>query len=307
MATIDKIQVQGTTYDINLPATASPTISSLTITGNLTVSGTANLSVVNCAGDTLCVNFSGTMIEITTASGSLASGAHTGIGAYPGGSFEVYGESGLYLTSDDALLMSVNGNLTCSVANNLTVSYDNELYINKHYIDFPFNSGAFEYTFPKKSGTLMVGKNECITLIQGVIQVEWTDNHGDWATVIWISGNHQMSFSDFEDWCYRHHIDDYNGNSGYNQYGGYVYGKLTVDDDLLAPGFPSGGMYYTAFNVSSLGGEAGTRVVAFRADPDYFYVGTLSSNSSTSISWHSCTTDPKFTFLNIVPIPKIVY
>ena len=46
MATIDKIQVQGTTYDINLPATASPTISSLTVTGNLTVSGTANLSVV---------------------------------------------------------------------------------------------------------------------------------------------------------------------------------------------------------------------------------------------------------------------
>ena len=47
MATIDKIQVQGTTYDINLPATASPTISSLTITGNLTVSGIAGLSVVS--------------------------------------------------------------------------------------------------------------------------------------------------------------------------------------------------------------------------------------------------------------------
>ena len=46
MPTIDKIQVQGTTYDINLPATAKPSISSLTVTGNLTVSGTANLSVV---------------------------------------------------------------------------------------------------------------------------------------------------------------------------------------------------------------------------------------------------------------------
>lgn len=47
MAKIDKIQVGTISYDINLPTTATPTITSLTVTGNLTVSGTANLSVIN--------------------------------------------------------------------------------------------------------------------------------------------------------------------------------------------------------------------------------------------------------------------
>ena len=47
MAKIDKINVGGTVYDINLPTTATPSISSLTITGNLTVNGTANLDNVN--------------------------------------------------------------------------------------------------------------------------------------------------------------------------------------------------------------------------------------------------------------------
>lgn len=45
---IDKINVGGADYEINLPTGATPTISSLTVTGNLTVSGTANLSVINC-------------------------------------------------------------------------------------------------------------------------------------------------------------------------------------------------------------------------------------------------------------------
>ena len=48
MAKIDKIQVGTTSYDINLPTTATPSITSLTVTGNLTVSGTSNLSVVSC-------------------------------------------------------------------------------------------------------------------------------------------------------------------------------------------------------------------------------------------------------------------
>lgn len=47
MAKIDKINVGGSVYDINLPTTATPSISSLTITGNLDVDGTANLANVN--------------------------------------------------------------------------------------------------------------------------------------------------------------------------------------------------------------------------------------------------------------------
>ena len=51
MAKIDKIQVGTTSYEINLPTTATPEISSLTVTGNLTVEGTSNLSVVNIEGN----------------------------------------------------------------------------------------------------------------------------------------------------------------------------------------------------------------------------------------------------------------
>ena len=72
--------------------------------------------VVNCTGDTLCVNFFGTMIEITTSPDSITSGAHAGIGAYPGGAFEVYGESGLYITSDGTTTISSLDPLTVSAS-----------------------------------------------------------------------------------------------------------------------------------------------------------------------------------------------
>ena len=52
MAKIDKIQVGTTSYEINLPTTATPEISSLTITGNLNVEGTSNLSVISFINST---------------------------------------------------------------------------------------------------------------------------------------------------------------------------------------------------------------------------------------------------------------
>ena len=106
--------------------------------------------VISCEAGVISVRLDDVSFEITGDNGKGGGG----IGAYPGGNFEVYGSEGLYLTSDDDLVMSVYDNLICNVDNNLTISYGNELYINEHYIDFPFNSGAFEYTFPKKSGTI---------------------------------------------------------------------------------------------------------------------------------------------------------
>ena len=47
MAKIDKIQVGTDSYDINLPTTATPSIASLNISGNLNVDGTSNLGNVN--------------------------------------------------------------------------------------------------------------------------------------------------------------------------------------------------------------------------------------------------------------------
>ena len=44
---IDKINVKGTPYEINLPTNATPSIQSLTITGDLMVNGNSNLAVVN--------------------------------------------------------------------------------------------------------------------------------------------------------------------------------------------------------------------------------------------------------------------
>lgn len=44
---IDKIKVKGVYYDINLPTDATPSITSLTLSGGLTVDGTSNLAAVN--------------------------------------------------------------------------------------------------------------------------------------------------------------------------------------------------------------------------------------------------------------------
>lgn len=123
---------------------------------------------------------------------SPGSGASAGIGTYGGGAFEVYGSEGFYLTSDwtttiysqelitiktdnismettsgekyltfdnsstsdELIISSETGLLTLSVINNLDFKYDNELRFNDHLIDFPFNSGSFDYTFPTKSGTI---------------------------------------------------------------------------------------------------------------------------------------------------------
>lgn len=51
MAKIDKIQVGTTSYEINLPTTATPSIASLTVTGDLKVSGT--LTAPNIRGTTI--------------------------------------------------------------------------------------------------------------------------------------------------------------------------------------------------------------------------------------------------------------
>ena len=48
MANIEKIRVGETDYNIRVPNGSSLSLSSLTVTGNLTCSGTANLSVVTC-------------------------------------------------------------------------------------------------------------------------------------------------------------------------------------------------------------------------------------------------------------------
>lgn len=49
---IDKINVGGADYEINLPTTATPSIASLNISGNLTVNGTSNLNGdVTATGD----------------------------------------------------------------------------------------------------------------------------------------------------------------------------------------------------------------------------------------------------------------
>ena len=123
---IDKINVGGADYEINLPTTATPTISSLTITGNLTVSGTANLSVISSDSDTLSITLSGVTPVITTASGNLVHGAASGIGAYLGGGFEVYGSEGLYITCDGRTTISSQDLLTIKTDSSvLAIELDN--------------------------------------------------------------------------------------------------------------------------------------------------------------------------------------
>ena len=47
MAKIDTINVAGTPYEIDLPSTATPSITSLTVNGDLIVKGTADLKVIS--------------------------------------------------------------------------------------------------------------------------------------------------------------------------------------------------------------------------------------------------------------------
>ena len=63
---IDKINVNGTSYDIDLPSTATPSITSLTVTGNLTVSGTSDLADINCTGLTCSGQVTSTSVTAET-------------------------------------------------------------------------------------------------------------------------------------------------------------------------------------------------------------------------------------------------
>lgn len=70
---IDKINVNGTSYDIDLPLTATPSITGLTVTGNLTVSGTSDLADINCTGLTCSGQVTSTSVNVET----LTAGALT--------------------------------------------------------------------------------------------------------------------------------------------------------------------------------------------------------------------------------------
>lgn len=133
MPTIDKIQVQGTTYDINLPATASPTISSLTITGNLTVSDTANLSVVRC--DSIESDES---LDLIGAPITLAGQTSAGEG------------DSIILAADNLDVQCNTFSINVSVSN----SSKNVLYItNENTIDLDMD------IIPSNDGTCKIGSN----------------------------------------------------------------------------------------------------------------------------------------------------
>lgn len=71
MASIDKIRVNGASYNINLPTTATPSIASLTVSGGATITGE-----LSTAGDTtLSKNL--TVGRDTTISGSLSAATAT--------------------------------------------------------------------------------------------------------------------------------------------------------------------------------------------------------------------------------------
>ena len=109
MAKIDKIQVGTDSYDINLPTTATPEISSLTVTGNLTVSGTSNLSKINSfmdrAGtiayfDTIAPNtisFAGQTLTLTGTSLSINVTDNIDIKASP-----IQAEANIYPKANDS-------------------------------------------------------------------------------------------------------------------------------------------------------------------------------------------------------------
>ena len=77
-AKISVIKVKGTEYEINLPTTATPSITSLTVTGDLTVSGTANLTSISSNNNSLVIStsnlkLSAPTLTITTSATSPAS------------------------------------------------------------------------------------------------------------------------------------------------------------------------------------------------------------------------------------------
>lgn len=69
---IDKVNVNGTSYDIDLPSTATPSITSLTVTENLTVSGTSDLADINCTGLTCSGQATITSVNADTLTATTA-------------------------------------------------------------------------------------------------------------------------------------------------------------------------------------------------------------------------------------------
>lgn len=72
MASINKINVNGASYDIDLPSTATPSITSLTVTGNLTVTGTSDLADINCTGLTCSGQVAARSITTQTLTTAIA-------------------------------------------------------------------------------------------------------------------------------------------------------------------------------------------------------------------------------------------
>lgn len=136
MAKIDKINVGGTVYDINLPTTATPSISSLTISGNLTVEGTSNLSVINCKSLTALSYFDVQEVGFVYSGDFMRLEPYDGMDIIVGSeqakltiaAVEGYGDF-LLSTSNNGMKILVDNGRGLTISSP-TVSFTGKLYLN---------------------------------------------------------------------------------------------------------------------------------------------------------------------------------
>lgn len=166
MANIEKIRVGETDYNIRVPDGSSLSLSSLTVTGNLTVSGTANLSVVNC--ESISVSridcLSGIrLVQLGDFPGSAKSSytrflltSPEAEAEYPGSPAQINigTMNGTASTRASIRLVHSDGSITISSGSSIT-----------------FNQGGSQITLPNKAGTIALLDDvpEAVYLFNGEI------------------------------------------------------------------------------------------------------------------------------------------
>ena len=137
MANIEKIRVGETDYNIRVPDGSSLSLSSLTVTGNLTVSGTANLSVVKYTPLSIPLSSNTTFSQLYNIYRDLnTASAYKNIILKMGTASALYSEGKIYPTLStfysDFLSGSIPLNMliTCDIRNQTTTLSGTATYYN---------------------------------------------------------------------------------------------------------------------------------------------------------------------------------
>ena len=150
--------------------------------------------------------------------------------------------------------------------------------------------GSNTYSLPNTAGYLITSKTQPqpYIIVNGTTTVEWSDSEGDWKSIIYFSGMNSLTPS---------RLNEILENGG----GPFAdVQAASLDEGIIDLVFFNSSNYLYAYNVSSFGGESGTRVARMYIESPTPMIGYYTNRNFTTISYTDATRVYDFTYTYMI-------